>query len=153
MHKIMNKKFYLSPKFGTLFNKSWITNSELLHPWICCSGLGCLSARRLTHLCLPLTRSLLLMVSFCLLLMRRTVGGLQYLMLSTEFVSIYMRLATLIGLLLSTYRAIYDSQCLMGYIFGQTPLGSSQRILMWTGMAVRMTGDPRGAMLCSLALT
>jgi hypothetical protein len=31
MHKIMSKKFYLSPKFGTLFNKSWITNSELLH--------------------------------------------------------------------------------------------------------------------------
>jgi hypothetical protein len=30
MHEIMNKKFYLSPKFGTLFNKSWITNSELL---------------------------------------------------------------------------------------------------------------------------
>jgi hypothetical protein len=26
----MNKKFYLSPKFGTLFNKSWITISELL---------------------------------------------------------------------------------------------------------------------------
>jgi hypothetical protein len=36
MHKIMNKKFYLSPKFGTLFNKSWITISELLHlaSWI-----------------------------------------------------------------------------------------------------------------------
>jgi hypothetical protein len=31
MHKIMNKKFYLGPKFGTLFTKSWITNSELLH--------------------------------------------------------------------------------------------------------------------------
>jgi hypothetical protein len=26
----MNKKFYLGPKFGTLFNKSWITISELL---------------------------------------------------------------------------------------------------------------------------
>jgi hypothetical protein len=61
---------------------------------------------------------------------RSTVGGLQYLMLSTEFVSIYMRLTTLIGLLLSAYRAIYDSQCLMGCIFVQTPLGSSRRIQM-----------------------
>jgi hypothetical protein len=31
MHKIMNKKFYLGPNFGTLFNKGWITISELLH--------------------------------------------------------------------------------------------------------------------------
>jgi hypothetical protein len=31
MHKIMNKKFYLSPKFGTLINNKWITISELLH--------------------------------------------------------------------------------------------------------------------------
>jgi hypothetical protein len=31
MHEIMNKKFYLGPKFGTLFNKKWITISELLH--------------------------------------------------------------------------------------------------------------------------
>jgi hypothetical protein len=34
MHKIMNKKFYLSPKFGTLINKSWSTISELLHSLI-----------------------------------------------------------------------------------------------------------------------
>jgi hypothetical protein len=26
----MQKKFYLSPKFGTLINKKWITISELL---------------------------------------------------------------------------------------------------------------------------
>jgi hypothetical protein len=32
MHAIMNKKFYLGPKFGTLFNNKWITISELLHP-------------------------------------------------------------------------------------------------------------------------
>jgi hypothetical protein len=31
MHKIMSKKFYLGPKFGTLFDKKWITISELLH--------------------------------------------------------------------------------------------------------------------------
>jgi predicted lactoylglutathione lyase len=31
MHTIKNKKFYLSPKLGTLFNESWVTNSELLH--------------------------------------------------------------------------------------------------------------------------
>jgi hypothetical protein len=31
MHEIMDKKFYLGPKFGTLFNKKWITISELLH--------------------------------------------------------------------------------------------------------------------------
>jgi hypothetical protein len=31
MHEIMNRKFYLGPKFGTLFNKKWITISELLH--------------------------------------------------------------------------------------------------------------------------
>jgi hypothetical protein len=31
MHKIRDKKFYLGPKFGTLFNKRWITISELLH--------------------------------------------------------------------------------------------------------------------------
>jgi hypothetical protein len=30
MHEIMDKKFYLGPKFGTLFNKKWITISELL---------------------------------------------------------------------------------------------------------------------------
>jgi hypothetical protein len=30
MHEIMNRKFYLGPKFGTLFNKKWITISELL---------------------------------------------------------------------------------------------------------------------------
>jgi hypothetical protein len=35
MHKIMIKKFYLSPKFGTLINNKWITISELLHSsWI-----------------------------------------------------------------------------------------------------------------------
>jgi hypothetical protein len=34
MHKIMNKKFYLSPKFGTLIHKSWITISELLQEHI-----------------------------------------------------------------------------------------------------------------------
>jgi hypothetical protein len=32
MHEIIDKKFYLGPKFGTLFNKKWITISELLHP-------------------------------------------------------------------------------------------------------------------------
>jgi hypothetical protein len=32
MHKIIDKKFYLGPKFGTLFNKKWITISELLQP-------------------------------------------------------------------------------------------------------------------------
>jgi hypothetical protein len=31
MHKIMDKKFYLGPKIGTLFSKKWITISELLH--------------------------------------------------------------------------------------------------------------------------
>jgi hypothetical protein len=31
MHAIINKKFYLGPKFGTLINKKWITISELLH--------------------------------------------------------------------------------------------------------------------------
>jgi hypothetical protein len=31
MHEIMSNKFYLGPKFGTLFNKKWITISELLH--------------------------------------------------------------------------------------------------------------------------
>jgi hypothetical protein len=30
MHEIIDKKFYLSPKFGTLFNKKWITISEVL---------------------------------------------------------------------------------------------------------------------------
>jgi hypothetical protein len=44
MHEIMDNKFYLGPKFGTLFNKKWITISELLHtpqhfcpcrPWWC----------------------------------------------------------------------------------------------------------------------
>jgi hypothetical protein len=30
MQKIMGKKFNLGPKFGTLFNKKWITISELL---------------------------------------------------------------------------------------------------------------------------
>jgi hypothetical protein len=30
MHKIIDKKFYLGPKFGTLFNKKWFTISELL---------------------------------------------------------------------------------------------------------------------------
>jgi hypothetical protein len=30
MHTIMSKKFYLGPKFGTLFNRKWITISELL---------------------------------------------------------------------------------------------------------------------------
>jgi hypothetical protein len=30
MHEIMDKKFYLGPKFGTLFNTKWITISELL---------------------------------------------------------------------------------------------------------------------------
>jgi hypothetical protein len=32
MHEIIDKKFYLGPKFGTLFNKKGITISELLHP-------------------------------------------------------------------------------------------------------------------------
>jgi hypothetical protein len=31
MHEIMSEKFYLSSKFGTLFNKSGFTISELLH--------------------------------------------------------------------------------------------------------------------------
>jgi hypothetical protein len=31
MHEIIDKKFYLGPKFGTLINKKWITISELLH--------------------------------------------------------------------------------------------------------------------------
>jgi hypothetical protein len=31
MNEIIDKKFYLGPKFGTLFNKKWITISELLH--------------------------------------------------------------------------------------------------------------------------
>jgi hypothetical protein len=30
MHKIIDKKFYLGPKIGTLLNKRWITISELL---------------------------------------------------------------------------------------------------------------------------
>jgi hypothetical protein len=30
MHEIIDKKFYLGPKFGTLFNKKWVTISELL---------------------------------------------------------------------------------------------------------------------------
>jgi hypothetical protein len=30
MHAIIDKKFYLGPKFGTLFIKKWITISELL---------------------------------------------------------------------------------------------------------------------------
>jgi hypothetical protein len=30
MHKIIDKKFYLSPEFGLLINKRWITISELL---------------------------------------------------------------------------------------------------------------------------
>jgi hypothetical protein len=30
MHEIIDKKFYLGPKFDTLFNKKWITISELL---------------------------------------------------------------------------------------------------------------------------
>jgi hypothetical protein len=30
MHEIIDKKFYLGPKFGTLFNKKWLTISELL---------------------------------------------------------------------------------------------------------------------------
>jgi hypothetical protein len=34
MHEIMNRKFYLGPKFGTLFNNKWITISELLQK--CC---------------------------------------------------------------------------------------------------------------------
>jgi hypothetical protein len=32
MHEIIDKKFYLGPKFGTLFNKKWVTISELLQP-------------------------------------------------------------------------------------------------------------------------
>jgi hypothetical protein len=31
MHEIIDKKFYLGPNFGTLFNMKWITISELLH--------------------------------------------------------------------------------------------------------------------------
>jgi hypothetical protein len=30
MHEMIDKKFYLGPKFGTLINKKWITISELL---------------------------------------------------------------------------------------------------------------------------
>jgi hypothetical protein len=30
MHAIIDKKFYLGPKFGTLINREWITISELL---------------------------------------------------------------------------------------------------------------------------
>jgi hypothetical protein len=29
MHEIIDKKFYLGPKFGTLINRKWITISEL----------------------------------------------------------------------------------------------------------------------------
>jgi hypothetical protein len=42
MHKIMGKKFYLGPKFGTLFNKKWITIFELLQ----CGCEGCLGWRQ-----------------------------------------------------------------------------------------------------------
>jgi hypothetical protein len=31
MHEIIDKKFYLGPIFGSLFDKKWITISELLH--------------------------------------------------------------------------------------------------------------------------
>jgi hypothetical protein len=31
MHEIIDKKFYLGLKFGTLSNRKWITISELLH--------------------------------------------------------------------------------------------------------------------------
>jgi hypothetical protein len=31
MHEIIDKKFYLGPKFGILINKKWITIYELLH--------------------------------------------------------------------------------------------------------------------------
>jgi histone deacetylase 1/2 len=56
------------------------------------------------------------------------VGGVQYLTITRPDISyavnrvfsIYMRLATLIGLLLSAYCAIYDLQCLIGCIFGRT---------------------------------
>jgi hypothetical protein len=34
MHDIKNKKFYLSPKMGTLINNRWITISELLHAYL-----------------------------------------------------------------------------------------------------------------------
>jgi hypothetical protein len=30
MHEIIDKKFYLGPIFGSLFDKKWITISELL---------------------------------------------------------------------------------------------------------------------------
>jgi hypothetical protein len=30
MHEMIDKTFYLGPKFGTLINKKWITISELL---------------------------------------------------------------------------------------------------------------------------
>jgi hypothetical protein len=40
MHEIIDKKFYLGPKFGTLFNKKWITISELLQR--ACSAQTCI---------------------------------------------------------------------------------------------------------------
>jgi hypothetical protein len=42
MHEIMGKKFYLGPKFGTLFNKKWITISELLHLLTSCHSASSL---------------------------------------------------------------------------------------------------------------
>jgi hypothetical protein len=39
MHAIIDKKFYLGPKFGILINKKWITISELLQKP---KHLGCL---------------------------------------------------------------------------------------------------------------
>jgi histone deacetylase 1/2 len=35
MHTLTDKKFYLGPKFGTLFVKKWITISELLQHHVC----------------------------------------------------------------------------------------------------------------------
>jgi hypothetical protein len=41
MHEIIDKKFYLGPKFGTLINKKWITISELLQK----AQMGAIRAR------------------------------------------------------------------------------------------------------------
>jgi hypothetical protein len=40
MHEIIDKKFYLGPKFGTLINMKWITISELLQGMLGSQGGG-----------------------------------------------------------------------------------------------------------------
>jgi hypothetical protein len=46
MHEIIDKKFYLGPKFGTLINKKWITISELLHVFTAAEGTGGIKVAR-----------------------------------------------------------------------------------------------------------